>query len=100
MGVNGGVTCCSCQLLAFFVRNVFPTSLNISFSKVEALKEDLLCSLIMTDAEVIWFDVPVEKLSTVDVLHMGNHLINEHENSLEGELSVGLIEQILKSRAH
>lgn len=54
----------------------------------------------MTNAEVIWLNVPVDEVSIVHVLDTGNHLINEHENCLQGELSERLVEQRLERRTH
>ena len=47
----------------------------------------------MSNAEVIGFNITVDEVSVVNVFNSGNHLVNEHENSLEGELTKSLIEQ-------
>jgi hypothetical protein len=55
---------------------------------------------VESDAEVVRFDVSVNKMSIVDVLDSWDHLVDQHEDGLEGELSECVLEEGLKGGAH
>ena len=50
----------------------------------------------MSNAEVIRFDITMDEVSVVDVFNPGDHLVDEHEDSLQGKLAECLIEQRLQ----
>ena len=37
-------------------------------------------SFAQSNTEIIWFNIPVDKMTIMDILNPLNHLINEHEN--------------------
>lgn len=93
MGVDGSITSSSCQVFALAVRNVLAVSLDVSFGQSKVEDENFVGSLVQPDAEIVWLDVSVNEVPVVHVLNSGDHLIDEHEHSLERELSEGLIEE-------
>ena len=79
---------------------MLPITLDIPLRQPEIQYEDLVRSLIESNAKVIGFDVAVDEVPIVDVLDSGDHLIDEHEDRLEGELAERLIEECLEGRPH
>ena len=57
-------------------------------------------SFAQSNAEIIWFYIPMYEMSVVDIFYPRDHLIDQHQNSLEGELAKGLVEEGLKGRTH
>ncbi len=100
MSIDGGVPGGSCQVLSLSVRNVLPISLDVSLGKSEVEDEDLVAGLVQTDAEVIGLDIPVDEVPVVDVLDSLDHLIDENEDALEGELPEGLVEEGFEGGSH
>lgn len=56
---------------------------------------DLIASFANTHEEIVGLDISVNKVSRVNVLDSRDELIGEEKDSLEGELSVTEVEQIL-----
>ena len=83
MSIDGGVPGCSSQIFTLSIWNVFPFLLDVSLGESEIQQEDLVGSLIETDAEVVGFYVTMEEVSAVDVLNSLDHLVDEHENALK-----------------
>ena len=52
--------------------------------------------LVESNTEIVRFDIPMDKVSVVDVLNSSNHLVDEHEDRFQGEFSQGLVEKGLK----
>lgn len=69
MGVNRGITCSSGKVLSLSVWNVLPITLDVSLGQPEVQNEDLVGSLVQSDAEVIRLDVAMDEMSVVDVLN-------------------------------
>lgn len=82
MGVNGCVTCSSGEVLALSVGDVFSVSLDVALSESKVDEEDLVCSFVESDAEVVRFDVSVNKMSVVHILNPRYHLVHKHQHSL------------------
>jgi hypothetical protein len=93
MGVNGSITCSSSQIFTLPVRDVLSITLDVSLSQSEVENENFIGSFVEADAEVIGFDVSVDEMPVVDVLDSGDHLVDEHEDGLQGELSERLVEE-------
>lgn len=93
MGVNRGITSGSGKVLSLSVRDVLAITLDVSLGQPEVQDEDLVRCLVQSDTEVIWLDVAMDEVSVVDVLDPGDHLIDEHEHGLQGELPEGLVEE-------
>ena len=100
VSVDRSVPGSTSQVLAFSVRNVLAVSLDVSLGKSEVKNENFVAGLVQADAEVIRLDVPVNKVPVVDVLNPLNHLVDEDEHSLEGELPESLVEEGFKGGAH
>jgi len=100
MGVNRGITSSSGKVLSFPVGDVLPITLDVSLGQPEVQDEDLVGSLVQADAEVIGFDVAMDEMSVVYVLDPRDHLIDQHQYSLQGELPQRLVEERLQRRAH
>jgi hypothetical protein len=53
----------------------------------------LLAVFVQPNAEIVRLDVSMDEVPVVDILYSGNHLVDEHEDSLEGEFAESLVEQ-------
>ena len=93
VGIDRGVPSGPCEILPFSVRDVLPISLNVSLCQSEVNKEYFVSCFIESSAEVIRFDVPMDKMPVVDILNSSDHLINEHKNRLQGELPESVFEK-------
>lgn len=100
MGIDGSITSSSCKVFTLTVRNVLAVSLDVSFGKSEVEDENFVGSLVQPNAEVIWLDVPMNEVPVVHILNPGDHLIDEHEDCLEGELPEGLIKERFEGWSH
>ena len=100
MGVDRGVPGGSCQILALPVGDVLSVPLDVSLGQSKVDQEDFVAGLVETDAEIVWLDIPVDEVAVVNILNSGDHLVNEHEHGLEGELAEGVLEEALKGGAH
>lgn len=68
--------------------------ISVSLRQTKVNDVNIVLSLANSNEEVIWFDVSVKKESGVNVLYSLNHLISEHEDSLQRELSLAVIEEV------
>lgn len=100
MGVNRGIASSSGEVLSLPVGDVLAVALDVPLGQSEVQDEDLVGSLVESNAEVIGLDVAMDEVSVVDVLNPGDHLVDEHEHSLEGELAQRLVEEGLEGGAH
>ena len=100
MGVDGGVTGGTSQVLVLSVRNV-EVSLRIAvlLGQTEIDHVDLVATLANAHEKVVGLDIAVDEGLGVDVLDAGNELIGEQENGLERELAVAEVEKIFERRA-
>ena len=93
MGVDGGVAGSARQVLALAVGDVLAVPLDVALGQSEVDQEDLVGRFVEADAEVVGFDVPVDEVAVVHVLDSGDHLVDQHQHCLEGELPEGVLEQ-------
>jgi len=100
MGVDGSIPGSSSEIFSFSVGNVFAVSLNVSLGQSEVKKENFVASFVVAHAEIIRFDVSVDEVPVMNVLNSGDHLIHQHEDSLQGKLSESIFEKWLKGGAH
>jgi hypothetical protein len=100
MGVDGGVTGSASQVLVLTVWDV-EMSLRVAvlLGKTEIDHVDLVSTLSNPHQEVIRLDITVDERFGVDVLDSGDELIGQQQNSLERELSVAEVEEILEGRS-
>ena len=96
MGVDGSVPSSTSQVLVLPVRNM-QVSLGVSvfLGETEINHIDLIASFADTHEEIVGLDISVDKVSRVNVFDSRNELIGEKKDSLESELSVTEVEQIL-----
>lgn len=83
MGVQTGISCSSCELLAVLVRDVSAsTGVFVSFCKSEVNDVDYVLLLTHADQEVIWFDISVQEALLVNVFNPLQHLNSQHKYGL------------------
>ena len=100
MGVDGGVTSGTSQVLVLSVRDVeVGLGVPVLLGETKVDHVDLVASLANTHEEVVGLDVAVDEALGVDVLDAADELVGEQEDSLEGEFAVAEVEQILEGRA-
>jgi hypothetical protein len=80
MGVDRGISSCSCQIFSLAIWDVFAVSLNISFGKAEVNEKYFMGGFIETDAKVVRFDVSMNKMPIVNILYSCDHLVYQHEH--------------------
>ena len=77
MGVDGGISGCSGQVLILSIRDVkVGLWIAILLRQAKINNIDLIASLSNTHQEVVWLDIPVDKRLGVDILDTG-YLSNE-----------------------
>ena len=100
MGVDGGVTSGTSQVLVLSVRDVeVGLGVPVLLGETKVDHVDLVAPLANTHEEVVGLDVAVDEALGVDVLDAADELVGEQEDSLEGEFAVAEVEQILEGRA-
>ncbi len=100
MGVDGGVTSGTGQVLVLSVRDVqVGLGVSVFLGQTEVNHVDLVASLADTHEEVVRLDISVDEVSRVNVFDSRNELIGEEEYGLEAELSVAKVEQVFKGGA-
>lgn len=100
MGVDGCVTCCSCQVLVLAVRDVqVCLGVTVFLRQTEINDIDLIATFPDTHQEVIRFDIAVDEGLGMDILDSADQLIGKQEHGLQGELSVTEIEEVLQAGA-
>jgi hypothetical protein len=100
MGVDTGVACSTRQVLVLTVWNV-EVSLRVTvlLGQTKINDVDLVATFANAHEEVVGLDVSVDEGFGVDVLDAGDELVGEEEHSLEGELAVAEVEEILQAGA-
>ena len=100
MGVDGGVTSGTSQVLVLSVRDVeVGLGVPVLLGETEVDHVDLVAPLADTHEEVVGLDVAVDEALGVDVLDAADELVGEQENGLEGEFAVAEVEEILEGGA-
>lgn len=74
---------------------MFSVSLNISLCETKIKNKNFVGGFVQPNTKIIRLDVTVDKVPVMHILNSCNHLVNEHEDSLEGKLSESLIKQRL-----
>jgi hypothetical protein len=100
VGVDGGITSSTGQVLVLTVRDVEVSLwVTILLSQSEVNDIDLVAALADTHQEVVRLDIAVDEGLGVDVLDTGDELVGEEENGLQRELAIAEVEQILQARS-
>ena len=100
VSVDGGVAGGTSQVLVLSVRDVevrLGIAVLLGQTKVDDI--DLVAALANAHKEVVGLDVAVDEGLGVDVLNAGDELIGEEQDSLQGELAVAEVEEVLEGRA-
>lgn len=96
MGIDRSVPSGTSQVLVLPVWNVkMSLGVSVLLGQTEIDHIDLIASFANTHEEIVGLDISVNKVSRVNVLDSRDELIGEEKDSLEGELSVTEVEQIL-----
>lgn len=96
MGVDGGITGSTSQVLVLTVRDV-EVSLGVPVLLGETKVDDIHLIAPLTNAhqEVVGLDISVDERLGVDVLDTGDELVGKEKDGLERELAVAEVEEIL-----
>ena len=98
MGVDGGITSSSGQVLVLPIRDVeVRLWVTVFLGQTEIDDIDLVAALADTHEEVIRLDITVDEGLGMDVLDAGDELIGQQKNGLQGELAVAEVEKILQA---
>lgn len=100
MGVDGGITSGTRQVLVLTVRNV-EVSLGVAvlLGQTKINHVDLVSALSDAHQEVVRLDITVDERLSVNILDTRDELISEEQHRLEGKFPVAEVEQILKGGA-
>lgn len=100
MGVNRGITGSAGQVLVLSVRNVeVGLGISVLLGEAEINNVDLVATLADTHEEVVGLDVAVDEGFSMDILDAGDELISQKQDSLQRELAVAEVEEILQAGA-
>jgi len=100
VSVDGGITSSTSQVLVLTVWDVeVSLGVTVLLGQTEIDNVDLVSTLADTHEEVVRLDITVDEGLGVDVLDAGDELIGEEKDSLQGELSVAEVEEILQARS-
>lgn len=100
VGVDGGITSGSGQVLVLPIRDVeVGLGVTVFLGQTEIDDIDLVAALADAHEEVIRLDITVDEGLGVDVLDAGDELIGQQKNGLQGELAVAEVEEILQAGA-
>jgi hypothetical protein len=98
MGVDGGVSGSSCQVLVLSVRNVLTGPVvSVLFGQSKVDQEEFVAVTPNTHQEVVWLDVTMNEILIVDVFNSPDHLIRKHEDSLHCESPGAKVEEVLEA---
>lgn len=78
MGVNRGIPGSSGKVLSLLIGDVLATAIDVPLGQSKVQDENLVGGLVESDAEVVGFDVPVDKVPVVDVFDPRDHLVGQH----------------------
>lgn len=93
VGVDGGITSGTCQVLVLTVRDVeVRLGVSVLLGKTKVNNVDLVSTLANAHQEVVGLDISVDEALCVNVLDSGDELVGEKENGLEGEFTVAKVE--------
>ena len=98
MGVNRGITGSSGQVLDLSVWDVkmdLGVAVRLGQTKIDNI--NLVTTLSGALNEVIRLDITVEEEFGVDVLDTGDTLVGQEQDSLQRELAVAEVEQVLRT---
>ena len=99
MGVDGGVTSGTSQVLVLSVRDVeVGLGVPVLLGETEIDNVDLVATLADAHEEVVRLDITVDEVLLVNGLHAGQHLLGNHDNGLDGESAIAVVEEILQGR--
>lgn len=100
MGVNGGVTSGTRQVLVLSVWDVeVRLGVTVLLGKTKVDNIDLVTTLTDAHQEVVGLDITVDKGLGVNVLDAGDELVGQEQDRLERELAVAEVEEILQRGA-
>lgn len=100
MGVDGGVTSGTSQVLVLSVRDVeVCLRVTVLLCQTEIDNVDLVAPLSDAHEEVVGLDITVDEALGVDVLDTADQLVGQQEDGLEGEFAVAEVEEILEGRS-
>jgi hypothetical protein len=96
--VDGDVPSRPCQIFALFVGNVLAVPLEETLGQPKIDEVEFARGSFEPNAEVFRLDVAVQELPAVNILNAGNHLVEKHEDCLEGEPAAYILEEGLEGR--
>lgn len=100
MGVDGGVTGGTRQVLVLTVGNVkVSLGVPVLLGQTEIDHVDLVAPLANAHEEVVRLDIAVDEALCVDVLDAADQLVGQEEDGLEREFAVAEVEEVLERRA-
>jgi hypothetical protein len=100
MGVNRSITGSTGQVLVLSVWDVeMGLGVTVLLGQTEIDNVDLVTTLSDAHEEVVRLDITVDEGLGVDVLDTRDELICEEQGSLQRELAVAEVEQVLQTRS-
>ena len=98
MGIDGGVSCSSSQVLAVSERNVLTIRALVALGQSKIDNEDSVLGLLgATNQKVVGFDISMDDSFFMDSLDSLDHLDCNVETSLQIKLSPAFLELVLKT---
>jgi hypothetical protein len=100
VGVDGGITSSTSQVLVLPVRDVeVSLGVTVLLGETEIDNVDLVATLADAHEEVVRLDITVDEGLGMDVLNAGDQLVGKEKDGLQGELSVAEVEEVFQGRS-
>ena len=97
MGVDTGVSSCSCQIFTISEWNVLSIWGLVAFGETKINDVDSAFGLVSSsNQKIIWFDISMDDSLLMDDLDSLDHLDRDVENGADVELSSAFLEQVLE----
>lgn len=102
MCVDAHVSCCARQRFALSVGDVLlglGVAVLLGHAEVDDVDDVGRLGARAADEEVVGLDVAVDEVLLVDCLYAGQHLLGDHDDRLDGEAAVAVVEQVFQRRS-
>jgi len=71
----------------------------IPLGKAEIYDVDEVLLFAVTNQKVIWLHVSMNKMIVMDKFKSLNHLVGQHQSSLDGQFSLAIVEDVFQTRS-
>lgn len=100
MRIQTGIACCASQRFVVSVGDVFVCARILEPLGQSIVDQvNIVLPLANANEEIVRFDVTMEKTPRMNILTPLNHLVCQHQHSVERETTVAIVEQVFERGA-